>query len=77
MMILEEKETIFETSVFADYVKVIEDFSGVLYPPYITKTSAMTVEQTATTRSYRIIVDHVRSAIFLISDGVLPSNDAR
>lgn len=76
-MLLEDKETIFETDVFSDYIKVIEDFSGVSYPPYTTKESSMTDEQSTITRSYRIILDHMRSAIFLIGDGVLPSNDAR
>jgi alanyl-tRNA synthetase len=34
-------------------------------------------ESEKTTRSYRVITDHFRAAVFLISDGVLPANKER
>lgn len=58
-MVLQGVETVFETDVFKEIIKSIETKEA----PY---------EKEA--RRYRIIADHLRAAVFLISDGVVPSN---
>jgi alanyl-tRNA synthetase len=63
---------------------VVSNFETDLFTPLIAK--AMLVTLSGTTRkvsdeeidaSYRIIADHSRAATFLISDGVMPSNEGR
>lgn len=54
---------VFNIDVFTPVKKIIEGRSSVLYG---------TNEEI--TRSYRIVLDHLRAATFLIGDGVLPSN---
>jgi alanyl-tRNA synthetase len=53
---------VFATDVFSDAIALLEKFSGKEYRDdrYI--------------RSFRIIADHIRAAMFMISDGVRPSN---
>lgn len=58
LAVLQEKDNIFDTDVFADLM-------------------AKTKEETETLESARIVADHIRSAIFMISDGVTPSNTDR
>ncbi len=64
--IVEGKETPFETSLF---FPVIEAASGLLGTDY--KASEESVS------AYRIISEHLRAASFLISEGVIPSNEGR
>ncbi len=57
--------TNFDTDLFTPYIKRIEDISGKRY-----------------TRGpegfpFRVIADHIRAATFLVSDGVMPSNEGR
>jgi alanyl-tRNA synthetase len=56
---------VFKTDLFLPIVKTIEDYSQVSYsdPKY--------------QNSIRIIVDHIKSATMLITDGVAPSNKAQ
>ncbi len=61
-MVLQSVETVFETDIFQAIIKSIE-------------TKEVPYEKEA--RRYRIIADHLRAAVFLISDGVLPSNVER
>ncbi|OGD23884.1 hypothetical protein A2Z10_03830 [Candidatus Azambacteria bacterium RBG_16_47_10] len=58
-MVLQGKETVFETDIFSAIIASVENKDI----PYAHEE-----------RRYRIIADHVRAAVFLISDGVLPSN---
>lgn len=53
---------VFVTDVFLDAITLLEKFSGKMYSDerYI--------------RSFRIVADHVRAAVFMISDGIKPSN---
>lgn len=62
-MVLAWSETIFETQVYIAYISLISSYAHIPYDE--------------DKRSYRIILDHLRSAIFLIWDGVLPSNEWR
>ncbi|MEI7478381.1 MAG: alanine--tRNA ligase-related protein [bacterium] len=76
-MILQEKETIFETDLFTSTLTLLEKFFSVAYPPFSSTHAELTKEQHETTRSFRIITEHLRSTSTLIKDGVLPSNEGR
>ncbi len=54
---------IFKTDIFENAIAVLEKKSGKIYGSDI-----------KTTRLFRIILDHIRAAVFLIGDGVVPSN---
>ncbi len=59
-MILQKKETVFETDAFFPTIEELQKISNIEY-----------VYQK---HSYRIIADHIKASCFLISDGILPSN---
>ncbi|MBI3458682.1 alanine--tRNA ligase, partial [Candidatus Azambacteria bacterium] len=61
-MVLQNKETVFEIDIFFVVIKTLEN------PEFLYKDQA---------HRYRIIADHLRASLFLISDGVLPSNTDR
>ena len=61
----------FNIDVFDGAKKVIEKFSGVAY---ISDISVTYTDLKNPTFAYRVILDHVRSATFLIGDGVFPGN---
>ncbi|MBI5913086.1 alanine--tRNA ligase [Candidatus Azambacteria bacterium] len=61
-MVLQGKETVFETDIFSSIITAVENKDI----PYMHEE-----------RRYRIIADHLRAAVFLISDGILPSNVER
>jgi alanyl-tRNA synthetase len=65
-MILQGKQTVFETDQFAPLIALGEELSGRRYGTDF-----------ATDRALRILADHGRSMTFLIADGVVPSNEAR
>lgn len=54
---------IFKTTVFSGIIEEIQKVSGKIYG---------TDEETS--RSFRIVADHIRSAVFLISAGTIPNN---
>ena len=54
----------YETDLFKNLIKASSE---------VTK-SKVTINNAA---SHRVIADHIRSSVFLISEGVLPSNDGR
>ncbi|HEX8811241.1 MAG TPA: alanine--tRNA ligase, partial [Terracidiphilus sp.] len=58
--------------------KKVSNFETDLFTPLITKAAELTgVKDDVSNASLRIIADHARAATFLISDGVLPSNEGR
>ena len=59
-MVLQKKETVFETDLLFPIIKETEKQSQIPYDHQ--------------KHSYRIIADHIRASAFLIADGVLPSN---
>ena len=65
LVTLTGKENVFETDIFQPIIRKIEEISGQSYKEDSNK-SAM-----------RIIADHIRSATFMIADGVVPSNVER
>ncbi len=61
----------FNIDVFADAKKMLEKISGV---PYVSDISVTYTDLKNPTFAYRVILDHVRAATFLIGDGVFPGN---
>jgi alanyl-tRNA synthetase len=59
-------ETVFETDLLYPLIKRIEEVSGKKY-------GASEDEK----RSFRIIADHTKASVFLMADGVVPSNEGR
>jgi len=62
-MVCQKKPTVYETDLFEPIIKEIEKNTQKAY----------TLDQ----KSYRIIADHVKAAVFLATDGVFPSNVER
>ncbi|MAF42732.1 MAG: alanine--tRNA ligase [Parcubacteria group bacterium] len=62
-MVSQEKTSVFEIDLFEPIIKEIEKSSAKIYD----KNS----------KDYRIIADHIRGAVFLISEGIFPSNVER
>lgn len=63
LAVINGKENVFETELFSSILKKISELSG--------------IEYNDRQKEFRIIADHIRSAVFMISDGVLPSNTER
>ena len=59
--VLQSKETIFETDIFAPLIDLIEKTLDITY--------------LGNERRCRIIADHIRTSFFLISHDVIPSNE--
>ena len=73
------KQSVYETDLFAPIIKKIEELSGFSYgdkkdDEYLSDDKKGWVE---TRRKIRIVADHVRTAVFIIADGVTPSNTGR
>ena len=66
-LVLQAVEDIFATDLFTPVLETIE---------HLCRFSLKEADEEVI-RSSRIIADHVRAATFLVSDGVLPSNDGR
>lgn len=64
--VMQGVDNLFEVDSIANVIKELEKISGVKY-----KTNAKT------DISIRVITDHVRSTVFMIGDGVIPSNEGR
>ncbi|MDA8168317.1 MAG: alanine--tRNA ligase [Nitrospiraceae bacterium] len=64
--VLQGKNNNFDTDIFAGIISSIEAHSGAVYGRDAKKDAAI-----------RVIADHLRSITFLLSDGVMPSNEGR
>jgi alanyl-tRNA synthetase len=64
--VLQGKETVFETDQFAPLIELGEQLSGRSYG-----------EGFQTDKALRVLADHGRATAFLLSDGVVPSNEDR
>ena len=64
--VMQGVDNMFEVDSIANVIKEVEKISGVKYK-----------ENAKTDISVRVITDHIRSTVFMISDGVLPSNEGR
>ncbi len=60
--IIQDTKTNFETDLFMPLIKQLEDFTKIQY------TGQM---------SFKVIVDHVRTVVFAVSDGAILSNEGR
>ena len=67
-MVVQGKDNIFDTDLLAPLMKTME----VRLPYYGSQTSIVSSE-----RERRIIADHMRTAVMMIADGVIPSNTDR
>ncbi|MBI2030934.1 alanine--tRNA ligase, partial [Candidatus Kaiserbacteria bacterium] len=56
---------VFKIDVFAEIIDLLETFSGKQYADPLYQ------------RSFRIVADHMRAAVFMLADGVRPSNTER
>ncbi len=56
---------VFRTDVFEDMIALLEEFSGKNY------------DDSRYQKSFRIVADHMRAAVFMLIDGVRPSNTDR
>ena len=67
-MVVQKKSNIFETDLLAPLIEKVEDLSSV--------DSAKLSDKEAL-RAKRIVADHIRASVFIIADGVAPSNTDR
>ncbi len=65
-MILQHKETVFETDLFLPIINTFAQIAGTTYG-----------KDPKADTSLRVIADHGRALVFLAGDGVLPSNEGR
>src|SRR5947208_15778032 len=65
-VILQDKESVFETDQFAPLISLGEELSGRHYG-----------QDSSSDRALRALADHGRAMTFLIGDGVVPSNEDR
>ena len=65
-MVMQAATSVYDTDIYQAIIGRVADLTGVTYGV-----------DGATDRSLRIIADHIRGAIFLIGDGVLPGNEGR
>ena len=73
--VLQKKVSNFETDLFTPLIQRAEELTGKFVSESSIESETRTADEDAA--SLRIIADHARAATFLISDGVLPSNEGR
>jgi alanyl-tRNA synthetase len=61
--VLQKKESAYDTDIFAPLIALIETTLDVPYK--------------GNERRFRIVVDHIRTAFFLIAHDIIPSNEGR
>jgi alanyl-tRNA synthetase len=61
--VLQEKPTVFDTDIFSPLIDLIERTLDISYK--------------GNERRCRIVADHIRTAFFLISHDIIPSNEGR
>ena len=66
--IMQGKTSFFDSDIMQGLIKLGEEISGASY---------VSDDYEGPSRSLRIIADHARSVDFMISDGILPSNEGR
>ncbi len=65
--IVQGKDSVFETDLFAPLLKRIEELTSLSYDTANPETQA----------AFRVLADHIRSSCFAIADGGTPSNEGR
>lgn len=66
VMCVQDKFDLFETDIYTSIIEEIASLSG---KPYKTQN-----QENEFTASFRILADHIRAAVFIISDGIIPAN---
>ncbi len=64
--VMQDVPTNFDTDLFVPIIKEIEKISGEKYGTDVEKDVA-----------FKVIADHIRTVVFAVSDGALPSNEGR
>ncbi|MDO8524215.1 MAG: alanine--tRNA ligase [bacterium] len=62
-MVLQGKSNVYETELFTPIINRISEISGKQYEE--------------NTKSFRIIADHIKASVFILADGLVPSNTER
>lgn len=65
--IVQGKDSVFDTDLFASLIKRIESLTGIFY-----ETAKPEIQA-----AFRVLSDHIRSSSFAIADGGTPSNEGR
>ncbi|GHO53849.1 alanine--tRNA ligase [Ktedonobacter robiniae] len=65
-MVVQGKESVFDTDIFRAIIDHFAQLTGKVYG-----------QETRVDTSLRVIADHARALVFLAADGVLPSNEGR
>lgn len=63
LMVLDGKQTVFETELFVKMFSKLAELSGKAY-----------LENEEITKAFRVIADHIKAGSFMLADGVIPSN---
>ena len=77
LMVLQSTDTIFETDVFAWALRILESVAVYPYAWFQKKTDQFDDLDTYLAKSYRIVVDHLRTSSLLLAEGLTPSNEWR
>jgi len=70
-MVLQKKQSTYDTDVFADLIEKVESLCGYHYKPLDEDHHK---NQRVINIAIRVVVDHIRAISFSIADGQLPSN---
>nr|WP_314786036.1 alanine--tRNA ligase [uncultured Capnocytophaga sp.] len=70
-MVLQKKQSNYDTDVFTPLIHKVEEITQSRYTP----SDRVTPEQEQVNIAIRVISDHIRAVAFAISDGQLPSNN--
>ena len=70
-MVLQKKQSNYDTDVFTPLIHKVEDITKAQY----TSGTRVTAEQEQVNVAIRVISDHIRAVSFAIADGQLPSNN--
>ena len=65
--VVQGKNSVFETDLFAPVLQRVEELSGKTYA----------ASDSTTDFAFRVVAEHVRSMTFCIADGILPGNEGR
>jgi alanyl-tRNA synthetase len=66
-LVMQDKDSVFETDLFNNLLQKIEECSGLKYAEQPDEIKA----------AFHVLADHIRSVTLLIADGVAPSNEGR
>jgi alanyl-tRNA synthetase len=65
--VVQDKDSVYETDVFANIIAKIEELTGLSYAQQNYETKA----------AFNVLADHIRSSTMIIADGGAPSNEGR